>query len=68
MGVVVLIFGIVVLLTPAVRMAMDGVEDEDGVDRWMANQSLDNLLLIKAMVVSGLVAILLGVILIASGL
>ena len=59
-GVLVCIFGIMLVLTPAVMAAMAGVETEDDLIRWMMNQPLQFMIAARAMMISGVGLIIAG--------
>ena len=48
-----ILFGILLLLTPVILMLRDGVESEADVIHWILQQPLQNILMLQAMVTSG---------------
>lgn len=47
------IFGFLLIVSPMVLAALAGVEDENDFIQWLINQSLENIVVIRAMMLSG---------------
>lgn len=47
------LFGFLLIISPAILAILAGVEDDNDLVRWLMNQSLENIVVIRAMMLSG---------------
>lgn len=47
------LFGLLLILSPVILAMLAGVEDENDLVRWIMDQSLENIVIIRMMMISG---------------